>query len=196
MRSEALRATLLRHTPPLGVGDHAPDFSLPDQSGKLISLQASLTHGPVVLLFYRGGWCPFCTLTLRAMQSIKRELSRHNVSLLSVSPQIPAQSRLTAERNYLDFAVLSDDGNTVARRYGLAWQVDDEMRSVMQSFGHDLVRLNGSTGWELPFCATYVINQNATITAARITPGITDRMDPAEIINAVRELAAVTADSV
>lgn len=194
LRSEALRAALLRETPPLGIGDRAPEFSLVDQSGATISLHDRLAHGPVVLLFYRGGWCPFCTLTLRAMQSIKQDLSRHNATLLTVSPQMPAQSRLTAERNYLDFPVLSDDGNAVARRYGLAWQVDDDMRALMYSLGHDLARVNSGAGWELPFCATYVIDQTATITAAHVSPGITDRMDPAEVLRAVRTLATAPAD--
>ncbi len=116
-RIEELRSTFARHAA-LKEGDRAPDFSLPDAQGGTVSLSAALKQGPVVVTFYRGGWCPDRNLQLRAYQALLPELASFGASMLAISPQLPDASLSTAEREALTFNVLSDLGNDVARQFG------------------------------------------------------------------------------
>ena len=132
----------------------------------------------MVLGFYRGGWCPFCTLTLRAMDRISGELARHGATLLMVSPQTPGESATTARRNCLSFSVLSDAGNAVARRYGLVWKAQPQTRALLARLGHDLSRINGTGEWDLPMPAGYVIAPDGRVVSAHVDPLVYRRMEP------------------
>ena len=94
----------------LAVGETAPDFTLPNATGEPVTLSTALEDGPVILSFYRGGWCPYCNLELRALQSALSDLEDAGATLIAVSPQTPDASLTTAEKNDLEFAVLSDVG--------------------------------------------------------------------------------------
>ena len=97
------------------LGDTAPDFALPDAAGKSVVLTDVLRSGPVVLTFYRGGWCPYCNIQLRAYQSVLPRISALGGRLVAISPQLPGNSLDTVSKNALTFDVLSDVGNEVAR---------------------------------------------------------------------------------
>jgi len=175
------------------VGDRAPEFSLPDQHGDIISLADRLTRGPVVLTFFRGGWCPFCSIALRALQEIATRIARSGASLLAVSPQSPEGIAQLADSQGLTFPLLSDHGNAVARVYGLVWRLDDESKAIYRRLGHDIPASNGAPGWELPMPAGYVIARTGVICHARVDPRVTHRLEPAEVLKALTELHASAA---
>ena len=102
-------------------GELAPDFTLPDATGRPVKLSERLKAGPVVLKFYRGGWCPYCNLELRAYQKALPELAAVGAQLIAVSPESPDNSLSTKEKNALAFSVLSDRGGATARAYRLAF---------------------------------------------------------------------------
>ena len=168
-------------------GDVAPDFTLPDQFGHPVSLAQQLKKGPLVLLFVRGGWSPFCEITMRAYDRSRPLLRGAGGDVLAISPQAPAQNLATAEANWLSLPVLSDRGGEVARRYGLMRPVDDEHRELFLRLGHDIPRLNGIESWELPVTAIYVIRHDGVIARAHTDPRGMKRMEPADAIAAVRE---------
>ena len=172
----------------LRAGDIAPDFALPDQSGRVVSLHELLAHGPVVLTFFRGGWCPFCTLALRALERIRPELRRQGAEVVAISPQTASNAQETAERNGLAFPILADHGNAVARRYGLVWEVGPEMQAVYQRLGHALPRINGTNEWTLPVPAGFVVGRDGRVAYAHVDTRITRRLEPAAALAAVREL--------
>jgi peroxiredoxin len=174
----------------LKVGDIAPEFVLPDQTGKLVSLRAALESGPVVLTFFRGGWCPFCSLALRALMGIVPELRQRGGELMAISPQSSAHTTATAERNGLSFPVLSDHDNAVSAKFGLVWTLDPEHRAIYERLGHPLPRINGTNNWDLPIPASYVIGQDSRITFAHVDPRVNRRLEPAAALAAVRELHA------
>lgn len=190
LRSIALREASDASQQAIGEGDRAPDFTLRDQHGQEVTLSAALAAGPVVLNFYRGGWCPFCSITLRALNRALPELRRAHATVLAVSPETPANAAQTAERNGLGFSVLSDPDNVVARRYGLVWTLEPEMKALYERLGHNIPRINGTTRWELPLGAGYVIAPDGLVTLSKVDPRIHRRLEPADALAAVRALQA------
>ena len=173
----------------LKAGDQAADFRLPDARGGYVRLKELLSAGPVVLSFYRGGWCPYCNLELRALQKALPEIIRLGAKLVAVSPQTPDESLSTAEKNELVFSVLSDVGSVMAKSFGIAYDVAEELRPVYARFGHSLPEKNGDESWVLPTPATYVIDRDGTITLAFVDVDYRNRLEPAEILAALQSLS-------
>ncbi|HEX8299800.1 MAG TPA: peroxiredoxin-like family protein [Rubricoccaceae bacterium] len=174
----------------LKVGDTAPDFALPDASGRTVRLSDLLASGPVVLAFYRGSWCPYCNTELRGLQQALPQVEAARARLVAVSPQTPDSSVSIVERQGLTFPVLSDAGNRVAREFGLVFRVGDDVREQYRTYGIDLERSNGDASWELPVPATYVVAPDRTITYAFVEADYTRRAAPADIVAALREAGA------
>ncbi len=173
----------------LGVGATAPHFQLPDPAGDIVTLADLLVGGPVLLNFYRGSWCPYCNLELRAYQRELLRLTAHNTKLVAISPMLPDNSLDVAEKNNLDFPVLSDIGNLVAGQYGLVFEVDRRIQAMYRErLGNDLPTLNGDDSFTLPLPATYVIGQDGVITYAYVNADYRLRADPEEVLAAVEEL--------
>jgi peroxiredoxin len=169
-------------------GNRAPDFTLPTLDGSPLSLSATLQHGPVVLSFYRGGWCPYCGLQLRAYQAFLPQIRELGATLLAVSPQLSDHARRMAERANLSFPLLEDRGNAVARQYGLVFQIEPIMHEVYHAVGADLPAYNGDDAWELPIPGTYIIDQQRCVRYAFVNTDYTERLEPVEIILHLRRL--------
>lgn len=175
----------------LKVGDRVPGFSLPNATGKTVELASLLAQGPVVLSFYRGAWCPYCNLELRALQQIQPQIQALSATLVAISPQTPDYSLSTAEQNELTFEVLSDGGNRISRQFGLVFQVPEDLRPIYEGFGIDLPAHNGDQTFELPVPATYVIATDGTLAHADINVDYTHRMEPTEILAVLERLPVV-----
>jgi len=172
----------------LQAGDLAPDFSLPDATGKPVALAAELRKGPVVLKFYRGGWCPYCNLDLRAYQQALPELRSLGAQMIAVSPEAPDHSLSTAEKNALAYPVLSDVGAKVAGAYRLAFQLSEELKTIYRSRGRDLAEWNGGD-WTLPAPGTFVIGPDGRIALAHVDADYRSRLEPAAAIAVLRRLS-------
>jgi len=168
--------------PLLQVGDIAPDFELPNALGKKIKLSTRLEKGPVILTFYRGGWCPYCNLELRAYQQIVPQIQAIGASLIAISPQTPDQSLSTIEKNQLNFDVLSDVGCRVAKDYKIAFELPEQLKQLYTQLGHPLPDFNGSNDWQLPIPATFVIAPNRQIYLAYIDVDYRNRLEPEETL--------------
>jgi peroxiredoxin len=184
---EELRASFAREEA-IGVDDHAPDFVLPDAQDKPASLSNLLQLGPVAVTFYRGGWCPYCNIQLRAYQAALPEITALGARLVAISPQLPDGSLSTAETNELTFDVLSDIGNKVARRFGLVYALPAELRAALQSNNKALPAINGDESWELPVPATYVIDRDRRVALAYIDVDYRNRLDPEDVLAALTSL--------
>jgi peroxiredoxin len=173
----------------LKVGDRAPDFTLPDATRRSISLASLRAAGPVVVTFYRGQWCPYCDLQLRAYQEALPRIRGLGATLVAISPQTPDESLSTAGKRKLEFHVLSDTGNEVARRWGLVWKVGTSLDSLHKAFGVDLAKSNGDTSNELPVPATFVVELSGRIAFAHYDPDWRVRLEPAALVSALEEMA-------
>jgi peroxiredoxin len=166
----------------LAVGAQAPDFTLANQIGRRVTLSEETAKGPVILTFYRGEWCPFCNLELRAYQRILGGIHAAGAQLLAVSPQTPDHSLSVQEKNELSFHVLSDPRNQVAEKYRLKFKLPDDLHDIYRSLGFALDRYNGDNSWELPVPATYVIDQQGIIRFANVDPDYRTRTEPGEVL--------------
>jgi peroxiredoxin len=186
--TEALRAPEILNRA-LKEGDRAPNFRLPAAQGGSIELDTLLKSGPVVLVFYRGQWCPYCNLELRAYQQALPRLQSLGARLVAISPQTPDNSLSTAEKNELSFAVLSDVGLHVSRAYGLAFDLPPALVELYQrQWNNDLVKWHGDGGWSLPIPAVYVIGHGGRILLAHVDPDYRDRLDPETVFARLQTL--------
>ncbi len=171
------------------VGDRAPSLSLPDAKGELVSIDRLLEKGPVVVIFYRGGWCPYCNLELRAWQAHHSELESLGAKLVAISPQTPDNSLSTAEKNELAFPVLSDSELVAANGFGIAFTLPPELVDLYSSVGNNLPELNGNGQWVLPIPATFVIDSSGVIQFAHVEADYRERAEPADVMAAVRAIS-------
>jgi peroxiredoxin len=171
----------------LKAGDRAPPIALTNAKGTLVDVKSLLSRGPVIVTFYRGGWCPYCNLELRAFQKILPEIKAAGASLVGISPERPDDTLSTAEKNALDFEVLSDIGQKVGRAFGLVYTFSDELKSAYREFGLDIPGKNGADEWALPISATYVIGQDGRIIYAYTDADYRDRAEPADVLKVLKE---------
>lgn len=171
-------------------GDCAPEFRLRDADGKAISFYAVLNSGPVLIVFYRGGWCPYCKLDLRAIQAVARQLRSSGASIIAVSQQSANESRSTERMNGLSFPNLVDRGGKVARAFGLRWKPSRELRAAEIECGLDLAAVNGESSWTLTMPALYVISPEGVVEYADISADYTRRCDPIELLPVLSQIRA------
>lgn len=167
-------------------GDKAPDFTLTESKGSAVTLSEELKKGPVVLTWYRGGWCPYCNIQLAAYQKILPQIEELGAQLIAVSPELPDKSLSTKEKNELRFPVLTDLNLKVAGQYGLVFKLTSEVSDhYSKSFSMKDFYGDDSSGNELPIAATYVIDQNGKIVYAFLDEEYTKRAEPKDILEAL-----------
>lgn len=171
----------------LNVGDKAPNFSLSNALGQPVSLSDYLKKGTVILTWYRGGWCPYCNLTLHRLQEELPNFKAAGANLLALTPELPDKSISTAEKHSLQFEVLSDVGNKVAREFGVVFKLTPAVAEKYQK-AFDLHGFNGDESDELPLAATYVIDSSGIIRYAFLDTDYRNRAEPADIIKALKAL--------
>jgi peroxiredoxin len=143
-----------------------------------------------VINFYRGGWCPFCSLELKAYQNLLPEIKAAGGILVGISPEAPDHSLSTAEKFALEFEVLSDWSNDVAGKYGLVFELEPAIREIYTSFGFELPKINGDDSWTLPIPAVYVVDQDGTVVWADVNANYTERAEPADVLQALKEISS------
>lgn len=165
------------------VGDKAPDFTLKNAKGKEVQLTTLLKDGPVVLTWYRGGWCPYCNIALAALQEKLPEFKKAGAQLVALTPELPDKSLDTTQKNKLEFEVLTDLNHKVADSYGLVFKLTPEVRDLYKDF-FNLNEFNGKDAGDdtLPLAATYVIAQDGTIRWAFLEADYRQRAEPSEIV--------------
>lgn len=178
----ALRATGIERSA-LQVGAAAPDLTLPDATGNPVRLSDLWATGPLVVVFYRGGWCPYCNLELRAWQQQLDALRTRGARLVAISPQTPDNSLSTAEKNALAFPVLSDSTLAAAEAFGVAFELPPELVDLYGRVGNDLPTQNGNGQWVLPVPATYVLRSDGRIVWAHIESDYRLRAEPLDVLH-------------
>lgn len=172
------------------VGDRAPDFELHDPQGNIVSSKRLLAKGPLVVSFYRGVWCPYCNMELRALQDFLPELAKFNASLVAISPQSAPNSRKSIRENELTFPILSDVKGKIGEAFGLKYKLPDYLIEVYASRKNDLPSVNEDPEWTLPMPARYLIDRDGTIVYAEVNPDYRCRPDPEDMLPALQKLSS------
>lgn len=166
----------------LNVGGKMPSFTLIDAGKKSVSSGDLLKQGNLVLVFYRGAWCPFCNLYLRNLQKSLGEIEANGGKLVAISVENPDNSLSVTQKNELNFTVLSDPNLDTSRKFGIVYQLSPETDVKYKGYGIDLVKQNKTATPDLPLSATYIVKQNGEIVYAFLEPDYTKRAEPAVII--------------
>jgi peroxiredoxin len=172
-------------------GDIAPSFSLKDPDGNVITSADLLKRGPLVLSFYRGVWCPYCNMELRALEAAKPEFDRYGASLVAISPQTAPNSRKSVRQNKLSFPTLSDVKGKVSAAFGLRFNLPDYLVELYKQLKNDLPTFNDDPSWTLPMPARYVIGRDGLILYSEVNPDNTRRPEPEDMIPVLQRAAAV-----
>ena len=173
----------------LQAGDHINDFTLTDSERNDVSLNKLLTNGPVVLSFYRGVWCPYCNIELKALEEAANDIHEAGATLVAVSMQGASDSRKSQKDNNLSFPILTDKAGELAKAFGIRWTLQDYVIPVHAGFGVELPRIHGDGQWNLPMPARYIIDTDGTIAYAEVNPDYTRRPEPSDLFPVLAKLA-------
>jgi peroxiredoxin len=172
-------------------GTRLPDGKLLDIAGQPTTLAGTLAGKPAVIVFYRGGWCPYCNIALRTYQAqLVPDLAAHGISLIAVSPQTPDGSLSTKEAKELTFAVLSDPGNQIARQLGILTAPSDGARAAQLQLGLDLTQVNADRTTGLPMPTVIVVDAAGVIRWIDVHRDYTTRTEPGQILQAITQTIA------
>jgi peroxiredoxin len=171
----------------LPMGAKAPQFTLPDHNGRLVSSIDLLAKGRLVLCFIRGRWCPFCVGQMEAMNLIVSQIEQAGATLVAISPQTVKQSFFMHDQHKLRFPLLSDAGNKVARQFGLTYRVPAAQEAVYRRAFVNLPLANGDESWELPIPATFITDRDGTISYASANEDYTERPEPSDIVGYLQQ---------
>jgi peroxiredoxin len=174
----------------LSVGDRLPRVVLPDLSGVLVDVNHLLESGPVAIAFYRGSWCPYCNLELRALQQKVGAIKGLGGSLVAISPELPPRTESMAAASTLTFPLLLDRDNRVARSFRLVHEIDPRVVRYQLGNGNDVAAFNGAKVAEVPLPATYVVDRSGVIRYAFVEADYTRRAEPDAILEALRQCVA------
>ncbi len=195
MRKAAEDLASTMPSPGLPVDSKAPDFILSNANGETIRLHKLLESGPVILTFYRGAWCPYCNLQLRALRDSIPHFQQYQAQLVAVTPQTPDRSQKQVQQDQYPFEILSDLEDNVTRAYNLYFEVPESLRTLYeQKFDLDISEYNGEGRYGLPIPGTFVIDEEGVIRAAFADTDYKKRMEPGDIIKALADLEKPTVD--
>ncbi|VAW51339.1 hypothetical protein MNBD_GAMMA05-842 [hydrothermal vent metagenome] len=170
-------------------GDRIPSFQLNDLNGNAVHSDELLKRGPIIINFYRGGWCPYCDLELKALQDSLSEFKASNATLIAVSPELPDNSLAAIEKNRITFPVLTDRKLMLAKQFGLVFKLPKTIEDMTKDvFGLNLPEINGTDEFELPIPATYIVDSDHVIRFASANPNFMQRTEPSKIIDVLKTL--------
>ena len=165
-----------------------PDFQLASADGRFVRRADVLVHGPAVISFYRGAWCPYCSAELNALAEITQPVQAAGASLVAITPEAGGTALRTKVDRGFAFEILCDLDNVLAAECGLVFPVPDDVRKAYLENKLDLALMYGNDGWMLPTPATYVVQRNGVIAKAYVNPDFRFRLEPGEILGALAAL--------
>jgi len=170
-------------------GDKCPAFAMPTAEGAIATSTDLLAKGPLVLSFYRGKWCPFCSAELEALHGATKEIRATGGQLAAVTAEVGGLALAVKQERGFAFDILCDVDNGVALEFGIVFRVTPAMVQTFSEIGPKFPEIYGNQSWFLPIPATYIVARDGTIAEAFVNPDFRYRLDPADIVRALRSLA-------
>ncbi|HZP10434.1 peroxiredoxin-like family protein [Methyloceanibacter sp.] len=167
-------------------GERMPPFAMPDEEGRLVTLDELLSEGPLAMTFNRGHWCPYCRINTRALAEVEHRVSADGAHLAAIMPDRQRFAAAFKAEGEVHYPVLTDIDNGYALSLNLAVWVGEEMQRILESGGRNLPEYQGNQAWVLPIPATFVISRAGVITARFIDPDYRNRMTIEELLAALK----------
>tara|TARA_R110002072_G_scaffold64203_2_gene159192 strand:+ start:31773 stop:32393 length:621 start_codon:yes stop_codon:yes gene_type:complete len=174
---------------PLMVGASVPNAKVWSLSGKELNLTDILTKKKSILIFYRGGWCPYCNRQLQGIRKIEKKLKRLGYQVIGISPDSYKNVQATKTKNKFSYQVYSDSSLNVAKAFGLAFRVDDATNKKYINYGIDLLAASGETHRGLPVPAVYLIDKKGVVKFNYVNPNYKIRLNEKILLTAAREFS-------
>lgn len=174
----------------LKVGDRAGSATIRNVQGKPINLATLYAKGPTILIFYRGGWCPYCNTHLMDMVQAEPKLVAMGYQVLAVSPDRPEALKESIDKNAFSYQLLSDSDMALSKSFGLAFKVDDPTLAKLTSFNIDLEKASGKDHHLLPVPAVYIIDTKGIVRFVHWDADYTKRLPANQLLEAARRIAA------
>lgn len=171
---------------PVMTGTTMPNATVKTVEGKQVELQNLVKQKPTVLIFYRGGWCPYCNAHLAELQNIEQQLVDMGYQILAVSPDRPALLKKSISKHNLDYTLLSDSPMNLSKAFGLAYKLDDKTVAKYKKMGTDLEKDSGYNHHLLPVPAVYLINPDGLITFQYVNPNYKTRINSEVLLTAAK----------
>jgi len=165
-------------------GDPMPNFLLPDTSGRLVGLKDMLERGPAVISFYRGHWCPYCSLSAETYARLAATVGADH--MVAITPELRRLNAQFASKSGMTYPVLTDIDCGYALSLGLAFWIDNGFAELMRSVGRDLVTFHAGAGWILPVPATFVVDSHGIVVKRHVDPDYRKRMEVEDLLDAFR----------
>lgn len=170
------------------VGQKLPDGKLTTLTGERVEIEQLINGKPLVISFYRGGWCPYCNLELQGLESISNEIRALGSNIIAVSPESISHTKQTKEKNDVSFDILSDEGSFFAKKLGLVFTLPKSLQDIYLTFNIDVEKHNGESKFELPIPTTLIVKPNKEIVYIFADGDYTNRSEPGSILKILREL--------
>ena len=170
----------------LKVGARAPEFTLQDARGNTIRSAELLSQGSLIVTFIRGRWCPFCCATMEAWQGMLPRVKEAGINIVAITPMSPQQSDFMRDQHKLALPILSDPGNKVAEKFGVAYRVPQYQQDLFSTVFINLPHINGDDSWTLPLPATFGIDRDGVIQYAFADEDYTLRAEPTDVLLSLR----------
>ncbi|MBL4867446.1 MAG: AhpC/TSA family protein [Pseudomonadales bacterium] len=167
----------------LGIGDPFPDFELSNTDGEVVTIPSLLEKADAVVInFYHGQWCPFCNYEINAYQQVMSKIRALRATFVGISPQLPDHAFSPREKRRLNFDVLFDKSNELAKRLGIVFELKGPLKDVYSEFGYDIPECNGDDTWQLPISSTYIVNKSGDIAQCFVDADYVHRTDPQQVL--------------
>ncbi len=174
---------------PLKIGLKLPEITLADSTGATYELTKSLSNGPAILVFYRGGWCPFCNAQLSELGKIEPDLLKLGYRIFAISPDSPTELAKTSAKHKLNYKLLSDSKMKASSALGLSFKLDDETVQKYKGYGIDLEKNSGETHHLLPVPAVYIVGTDGVVDFSYVNPDYKTRV-PGDLLLAAAKIFA------
>jgi peroxiredoxin len=171
----------------LAVGDSTPDGTLSTIKGEKVNFKNLVAKKHSIVIFYRGGWCPYCNLQMGQLVKIEPELEKMGYQILAISPDKPEKLKESLEKHHINYTLLSDCSMELTKKFKLAYRVSDETLLKMKNFGADLDSNTGNNLHMLPVPAAFVVDQKGVIRFVYYNPDIKVRVNPDDLLKAAKE---------
>ncbi|MBK9330891.1 MAG: AhpC/TSA family protein [Ignavibacteria bacterium] len=163
---------------PILTGSKIPDVTLADINGNAVELLKRVSDKPSILIFYRGGWCPYCNTQLSQIQGIDSELQNLGYEIIAISPDRPEELKRSIEKNKINYTLLSDSSMNAGLKFGIAFKVADEIIEKYKTYDIDLEASSGMNHHLLPVPSVFIVGTDGTVKFSYVNPNYKIRLDP------------------